>query len=146
MHIPGTPWTDDPPTTRGPNTFLSQLCGCNPCRQTRCRVRLMPGVPILLTRYDRLSAHQAPIFRGPVVRSAWRRLGLSVDAPPQSKLCHCQFCMTWVCLSRQPSVTVHHTAVQHRSHHHIQCRYRHHAQPCHNVVWHARRHMDSCLS
>ena len=43
----------------------------------------MPGVPVLLIRCDRLSAHQAEVLRGPVERSDWRHLGSSVDAPPE---------------------------------------------------------------
>ena len=39
------------------------------------------ATPLLLTRCGRLSARQVPVLHGPVVRSAWRRLGSSVDAP-----------------------------------------------------------------
>ena len=49
---------------------------------TQCPVCPTRGVPTLLTRCDELPAHQAPALRGPVGRSAWRRLGSSVDAPP----------------------------------------------------------------
>ena len=54
-------------------------------------------------------ARQAPVPRGPMVHSAWRRLGSSVD----SKLCHCQFCVSWVTFPRQSRVAARNTAVQH---------------------------------
>ena len=48
----------------------------------QCRVGLLPVVPVLLPRCGRHSARQAPVPRGRVAHSAWRRLGSSVDAPP----------------------------------------------------------------
>ena len=41
-------------------------------------VGLLPGTLVLLTRCGRPSARQVPVFRGQMVRSAWRRLGSSV--------------------------------------------------------------------
>ena len=65
--------------------LLSRLRGCIPCKRMRCRVGLMPDMPVSLTRCGRFSARQAPVPRGPVVYSAWRRLGSSVDAPPEGR-------------------------------------------------------------
>ena len=42
--------------------------------------------------------------------AAWTRLRAR---PLEAELCHCQFCVAWVCLPRQSSVAVRRTAVQH---------------------------------
>ena len=62
--------------------LLSRLRDCTPCKRMQCVVGLLPDTPVLLICCDRLSTRLAPVPRGPVARSAWRRLGLPVDAPP----------------------------------------------------------------
>ena len=79
---------------------LSKLRSCIPCRRVRCRVGVLPDMPVSLTRCGGLSARQAPVPCCQVVHSAWRRPGSSVDAPPRE-------------FPRQSRVAVFHTAVQH---------------------------------
>ena len=56
--------------------LLSLLRGCILCRRKRCRPCPTRSMPVLLTCCERLSVHQAPVLRGPVVRAAGRRQGL----------------------------------------------------------------------
>ena len=48
---------------------------------SECDVFLLPSTSVSLTRRRWHSTRHVPVPRGQVVRSAWRRLGSSVDAP-----------------------------------------------------------------
>ena len=76
----------------------------------RCQVGLLPDMPVLLTRCDRLVAHRVPVPRGPVVHWAWDRLGWTGRL--ESELSHCQFRVSRVSFPRGSRVAVRHTAVQ----------------------------------
>ena len=59
-----------------------RLRDCIPYKRMRCLVGLMPDMPVSFTRCGRFSVRPAPILRGQVVHSTWRRRSSSVDAPP----------------------------------------------------------------
>ena len=67
---------------RSARVAFPNCTACILCSRVRCRVGLMPDTSVSLTRCGGLSACQAPVPRGQVVHSAWRRLGSSEDAPP----------------------------------------------------------------
>ena len=77
--------------------FFASARDIGPVRHEICQV--------LLTRCDRPAAHPSGTFGTAWTRLWARRL--------KAELCHCQFFGAWVCFTRQSSVAVNHTAVQH---------------------------------
>ena len=82
---------------RSARVCVLQLCGGILCKRTRCRAC---RTRVLLTRCDWPSApsgSSSSCSSGPFGLAPWaRRL--------KTELCHCQSCVAWVCLPRQPSV------------------------------------------
>ena len=94
------------------HTARGAWCKCRPrhskrlrsarveCVRTRFLVWLTRDLPVLLARCGMFLCPSS-------CSSSWSSAGA-----PEAGLCHCLFCVAWVCIQRQSSVAVPHTVVQ----------------------------------